>query len=181
MMQRRGNSMGQPPSEKYEKEPWISFFKVKVIEDGCGRPYLVRFSLFQLFGFSLKLHIILRGDQDRELHDHPWTFITLMLAGGYYEETFTPHQTGPYQNRGTIKTWYGPGSLRINRSPHPHRLDLQVEEIYVDEDPEGGVFTRPEISPAVTLVLMFPKKREWGFYTPSGWLNYKLFSPKRDC
>jgi hypothetical protein len=85
---------------------------IRVIRDDCGNPYLVRITFFEVLGYSLKLHAILRSDRDRELHDHPWTFITWMLCGGYTEHTNAGAET--------IK----PGMIRLCRAPHPHRLEL---------------------------------------------------------
>jgi hypothetical protein len=33
--------------------------------------------------FSLRLHHWLHSDDDRHFHDHPWSFITFVIAGGY--------------------------------------------------------------------------------------------------
>ena len=60
--------------------------KVGAIVNHCGDPYLVRLELFSLLGWSLKLHVFLRSDEDEELHDHPWSFWTLVLAGEYREQ-----------------------------------------------------------------------------------------------
>lgn len=35
---------------------------------------------------SVRIHHILRADQDRELHDHPWNARTIILRGWYREE-----------------------------------------------------------------------------------------------
>ena len=37
--------------------------------------------------FSIRLHHIVRPDADRHLHDHPFNFRTIVLAGGYMEQT----------------------------------------------------------------------------------------------
>lgn len=34
---------------------------------------------------SIRVHQILRADQDRHLHDHPWNARSVILAGGYRE------------------------------------------------------------------------------------------------
>jgi hypothetical protein len=35
---------------------------------------------------SIRIHHIMREDQDRDLHDHPWNARTIVLRGGYSEE-----------------------------------------------------------------------------------------------
>lgn len=37
------------------------------------------------FGWSFYLHLFLRSDDDRALHDHPWDFWTWLLVNGYRE------------------------------------------------------------------------------------------------
>ena len=77
-----------------------------------GEPYLVRFTVLKLFGWRLKLHVFVRGDEDRCLHDHPWGFWTLILFGGYHEET-----------REGVK-WRRPGSLLYRPAEWSHRVIL---------------------------------------------------------
>jgi len=170
--------------------------KLFVIRNSCGDPYLIRWSFFDLWGYSLKLHIILRSDDDRALHDHPWSFWTLMLSGGYFEHTRKKARitNGQFLVEETERTWIKPGSLRFCRSPHPHRLELAGEPpIARPVDPElqhtviEGFYSpnvKPMFRPAITLVFMLPKKREWGFYTSKGWIKWSEFLrdyTRQDC
>ena len=51
--------------------------------------YMLRFWVVQpsrwTFGLGLRLHIILRSDNDRDMHTHPWWFVSLILRGTYWE------------------------------------------------------------------------------------------------
>lgn len=52
-----------------------------------GQPYLERYYLFQLLGWTFYLHRFVRNDSERHLHDHPWRqAFSLVLAGEYQEE-----------------------------------------------------------------------------------------------
>jgi hypothetical protein len=86
--------------------------KPQVIRNCAGDPYLIRWRLIWTRWFSLYLHHILRSDEDRELHDHPWSFLTVILTAGYTE--LTP--------RG--KAFHPPGSILHRPAPWPHRLIL---------------------------------------------------------
>ena len=49
--------------------------------------YLIRLHLVQTPWFSLMLHWILAPDPVRHLHDHPVSFWSLVVRGGYVERT----------------------------------------------------------------------------------------------
>lgn len=49
--------------------------------------YLDRLTLITTPWFSIKLHRIYRPDQQRDLHNHPWCFFSLVLWGWYTENT----------------------------------------------------------------------------------------------
>lgn len=61
-----------------------------------GETYMERYWLFNpypypeekrenWFPISIRIHHIMRKDEDRELHDHPWNARTIILQGGYIE------------------------------------------------------------------------------------------------
>lgn len=153
--------------------------KCKVIHDDCDDPYLIRFTIFELFGFSLKLHTIIRSDRERELHDHPWSFFSLILTGGYHEETPVNPKTYKFGNQ-TQKKWMGPWTFRFVKAPYPHRLDLGRELPANTTGDTEWIASFPE-RPCVTLVFMLPKFREWGFYSKLGWLHHKKYINGREC
>ena len=131
----------------------------RVVPDHCGRPYLVR---YYLRGGAderpaIYLHHILRSDEDRDLHDHPWPFTSLVLLGGYWEEEPWIEGTTPETWRSfTARTWRGPLSVIRHQAKDYHRVIL-------------GDVDRP----AWTLVFRGPRERRWGFRTKSGWVHWK--------
>lgn len=53
-----------------------------------NRPYLLRWWLIpRNRWFNVYLHCILRSDDDRALHDHPWANCSIILGGRYWEVT----------------------------------------------------------------------------------------------
>lgn len=60
----------------------------RVIYDRNGRtPYLSRWTLLRTRHLRVFLHRFHRGDDELELHNHPWRWAaSLILAGGYLEE-----------------------------------------------------------------------------------------------
>ena len=83
----------------------------RVIYDRDGEtPYMIRYHLFfreksehlennVRLPFNAYLHKIVLSDEPI-LHDHPWSWGTFIISGGYHEHT----------PEGTF--WRGPGSMR---------------------------------------------------------------------
>lgn len=97
----------------------------------------------------LCLHRFLRSDQGH-LHDHPWSFVSLVLRGGYYE-------TRPSAAGGFAIRWRGRGGIAYRRATDLHRVELFPDSRH------GQAPTRDMADPVWTLVLMFPRVRQWGF------------------
>lgn len=112
----------------------------KVIEGVDGSPYLSRWTLLD-FGDDhgrVYLHRFHRGDEDQELHTHPWAWAaSLILIGGYVE----------YRRLGEGVGWKAlrPGQINVFLADTAHRIEL------VDGD-------------AWTLVFAGPIVGSWGFW-----------------
>lgn len=60
--------------------------KRRDIADCDGNPYLTRWTLFSIGEwFEIYFHKFHTSDEDRCLHDHPWSFISILLNSGYWE------------------------------------------------------------------------------------------------
>lgn len=105
--------------------------------------YLVRWTFLTLFGWRLRLHKIVREDNDTCLHDHPWTFIGVVFRGGYVEEV-------PDDRGGFKRVHRKPLSFFYHRPEFSHRIA---------EVAEGGSWT---------LLLCGPPVRPWGFISRLG-------------
>ena len=96
-------------------------------------------------GCNVYLHEILRSDDDRALHDHPWDNTSYLLDGSYIEVT----PEGEFLREA--------GSIVHRAATDAHRLVV----------PEGGR--------AVSLFMTGPAIREWGFHCPRGWRPWREF------
>lgn len=126
-----------------------------------GSLYMERYWLFRTRWCSAKIHGIHTPDLDRAMHDHPWSFISLVLRGAYIEtrpldpympDFFSIGDFGDFGERCT-EHYRGAGSVAFRRYSDRHRITL--------------VATWEEI-PVWTLFITFPKRQAWGFYTPEG-------------
>ncbi len=124
-----------------------------------GQHYMKRWKFMPDWLPGFRLHKILISDQGPELHDHPFSFITFILRGGYYE----------YLNNGT-KIWHGPGSILIRPAETMHRIELEYSHL------RGYGLERP----AWTFVLRSRYFREWGFLTLLGkWQHWSEFMQEK--
>ncbi len=62
-------------------------FEKKVIVNCAHDPYLHRWYVLRSERIGLFIHKFVRSDEDRALHDHPWSFIVIPLWGGYIEHS----------------------------------------------------------------------------------------------
>ncbi len=140
-------------------------FKHRVIENSCGEPYLIRY--FVRGGSAshdgekgaksaVYLHHIIRSDEDRVLHDHPWKFTSLILWGGYVE--VLPHMRG-YEKTYREVVYKAPAVVK-HEAEDSHRLILE--------------------KPAWTLVFRGPKVRGWGFHADGRWVPWAEYTTSAD-
>lgn len=140
-------------------------------------PYMIRWNLLSTPWFGIKVHKILISDEACN-HDHPWSFVTFILKGGYFETTLNWQNKRsqflfagfnmPLGQKCQWVTWRGPGSILYRPAYMAHRLDLK-------KDKNGKPI------PAITFVINFKRTREWGFLTPMGWVHWENYSSSNRC
>lgn len=120
-----------------------------------GSRYMRRWLFGSTNSWGIRIHCIERSDADRELHDHPFWFVSFILSGGYYEHT-------PDGRR----TWYGPGSIVFRSADTLHRLELAQESV-------------ARYTPAWTFVIRGRYARLWGFLDAGIWTTWQKFVGQR--
>lgn len=122
-----------------------------ITERDSNIPYLVRYYVFlkdrKNFPFNITLHKVLVSDEP-VLHDHPWSYATFIIKGGYWENT----------PKGRL--WRGPGHFRYRKASDTHWLEL-------NKDKNGN-----EI-PCWSLFFMGRKAGAWGFIKNGNWIHNK--------
>lgn len=110
--------------------------------------------------FNVYLHQVLRDDDARALHDHPWLNLSIILRGGYIEHTIEP---GGIHRR----TFRAPGSIKLRLPSSAHRLELPWGDLL---DPDAKV-------ECWSLFITGPNVRSWGFHCPDkGWVHWREFT-----
>lgn len=113
-------------------------------------PYLRRwFLLPRNDACNIYLHEIRHDDIDLALHDHPYDFESTILRGSYLEH----RQSFDGKPAHAI---YKTGDRNVKRAESLHRLQVL----------DGPVWT---------LLITGPRRREWGFETPDGWVHWEEF------
>lgn len=127
---------------------------------GHDRPYMHRWWVIpRNRWFNIYLHKIIRSDDDRALHDHPWRNCSILLQGSYVE--ISP-ATLPYAfGDPTVVKVRRAGSVVMRRAVQPHRLEI------VD-------------GPVISLFFTGRNVRDWGFYANHGWVHWKEFTDPDD-
>lgn len=141
----------------HSKTTFARAHDVRIPFDPSVSPYMLRWwKIPRNPFFNMYFHHVLRSDDDRALHDHPWFSFSIVLQGGYFEHTIL---AGGVHS----KIWYGPGSVKFRRAGKcAHRLELAQ-----DEDYDLGY---PEL-PAKTIFITGPVLRRWGFHAQQRWVD----------
>ncbi len=107
---------------------------------------------------NARIHHILRSDNDRALHDHPWDSISIILKGGYWEILPLEQSQHPeLDSQRFQRIWRKPGDVVSRKAGDRHRI---------------------EVEPGTTswsLFFMGPLRQQWGFYSNEGkvyWREY---------
>lgn len=111
---------------------------------------------------AVYIHRFVRSDDDRALHDHPWSNCSIVLDGLYIEHRIL---AGGVQTR----TQRGPGDVVFRMAKTAHRVELPTAvELGVRDD-------AVEVLQPITLFITGFKTRTWGFHCPNGWRRYTDF------
>lgn len=135
------------------------------------------------------LHKMSAPDPGIDLHDHPWWFASLVLQGGYIEERAASRESPRHAQLADA-----PHESTIELEPGnvvPFTDELRETLGFGDDPPRprGVVYARrrgsvrtmrldeshriTQLTSSIcwTLVMHGPRRRRWGFFLPSGWVD----------
>lgn len=124
---------------------------------GLADPYMLRWWVIpRNRWFNIYLHEVIRSDDDRALHDHPWLNASLLIHGCYYEHTI---RAGGIHKRRLVRA----GDVVMRRAKAAHRLEVIAGK------------------QAVSLFITGPVIRSWGFHCPeAGWRHWEDFTAPKN-
>lgn len=113
--------------------------------------HIIRLHFIKTPWFAIDLHWIMKPDPEPFLHDHPVSFLSIILKGWYrdYQVDYTKDFR---ELRDNYHDWF-------NYIPATFNWRHQINEV-------SG-------NGCLTICFMGPKTREWGFHTDNGWKYWK--------
>jgi hypothetical protein len=117
--------------------------------------YLRRLRAILTPPFGIYIHWIFEPDADRDPHDHPRPFISVILRGCYAEDIYPYAKDRNFSTRRRVwKRW----------SVHRMRIGMAHKIVLIQPD-------------TISLLLVGRKgKRDWGFYTAAGFVPQREYS-----
>ncbi len=139
-------------------------FKSRLIVPDCpigmrGRPLLTRYFIFRSKWLGIFLHQFHRSDVD-DFHDHPWSFITILLSSGYFEHIPAKSWFKGNFDRGHDRFWRQRFSILYRPATFRHFVELPQHY-------DGSE------TPVWTMVIRFRRIREWGFIIRGEWIPWR--------
>ncbi|HBH37610.1 MAG TPA: hypothetical protein DDX06_04415 [Curvibacter sp.] len=125
---------------------------------------------------SVRIHHIMRPDQDRDLHDHPWNARTIVLRGWYMEERLK--SACSLQQLADCTQIYAPirneglGRVRLPRRAVFRRTQGYTGRLLfgqyhrISEVSDGGVWT---------LFITWKKRGDWGFLVDGEKVHWRTY------
>lgn len=127
---------------------------IREIRSRTGGLHFRRWRILETRWFNIYLHHIAKSDADKDPHSHPWSFLTLILCGGYVQFI-----------RGSFGINYyipcRPGTLHDLKMDEYHKIRL--------------------VKPTWTLVFTGQRHNEdWGYWTKSGFVQHEQYRKEKN-
>lgn len=128
-------------NQKPNSKRWEFFTKITIKQNPTDKiPMLIRYRIAQTPLGGWYIHHHFRPDADRDCHDHPWVFRSIVLSGYYNEEYRTIDNLAP-----ALYTHDKTNGWRTFPLHRAHRITFVAPNTW-------------------TLLFVGPKRRDWGFW-----------------
>lgn len=141
--------LGRESSASHRRWAFWPYRQFDLVRATDGATYLTRWWIFACPWGGIALHRMTASDARPTLHDHPFSFVSVVLRGGYDEDRLDPRtmKVAPHVVRRV-------NLVRAGIDAHSIRHLLRV--------------------PTWTLLLVGRHLRTWGFWEPTEYLNADL-------
>lgn len=133
-------------------------------------PLMLRWTLIERPSFKVMVHRFLPNMRDIDPHDHPASFVTVVLRGGYLDEQ--PCDCIEENSYGSLAEVYRQNRLTCPRCGGAEviRQHVRAPSIHFRAATHAHL-TQTGRRGAWTLVVMGPKRRAWGFWRRGRWFS----------
>lgn len=132
-------------------------------------PQTYRWVIFNWRGWQLCLHKWWRSDEDRALHDHKASNISVILSRQGFAEIVRQRVLIPCDITRTGDAWANQDVVRKRWPLVPYYRHAETPHRVVLFDKR----------PVWSLWFRFPPRRRWGFHCPKGWVDADVFLSQR--
>lgn len=122
-----------------------------------GQVYLRRLRIISTPWFAVYLHNINEADTGRHPHDHPWTFYSWVLCGGYWEEVWPTEQHFDLEIP-PLQLSHNRGSIHKMSIESAHKIMLATDGL-------------------TTIIFAGKRQRKFRFWTPKGKIPWDKMRP----
>jgi hypothetical protein len=144
----------------------MGFFCVKEIRSKAGELHFKRWRIIETPWFNIYIHKICQSDKDKDPHDHPWNYRTIILKGAYKEmlcQTYEDTSTGESIrriHRISVKEFHRWNSVK-RKWYDGHKIELIS-------------------APVWTLVITGKHRGVWGYITDKGWVDSLTYRQQKN-
>jgi hypothetical protein len=143
-----------------------AFMQRQVIKCQDGLDYLIRWRVVQTPWFAVYLHDLLEPDSARDPHDHPWTFWSVILRGGYVEKIWEQDPQLGVGGFHRVVGWWSRSYRRRWLAGSVHKMTMDKAHMIQ--------FVQPGTR---SLIICGPRRRTWGFWTEEGFVPWTEYRP----
>lgn len=146
-----------PNGTKGKQSPKWAFWQRFMIPCLNGEDYLFRLRIFDTPWLGVYLHDIFEPDGDRDPHNHPWPFISIVLRGGYVEVV---HEEPEQEMSGV-----SPANpiMKVHKRFSVHRMG--------GDNAHRIIKAQPGLKTLIIRGRRLPKG--WGFFTREGYVPWQ--------
>lgn len=137
-----------------KQSPQWAFWQRFLIPCENGEQYLARLRILDTPWFGIYLHDIFEPDGDRDPHNHPWSFLSIVLRGRYVERVYPLPE---YDLGQVVQKSHGRFSI--------HRMDT--------ESAHRIVYAATGLKTLIIRGRRNPKG--WGFFTRHGYVPWQRY------
>lgn len=149
--------------EAHKECKWSFFGKITIKNPTSGDPYLTRYIIARTPFFRIFLHRFHQPDPDRDVHNHPWRALSVIIRGGY-TELVVPDAIR--DGRGVIASVRDQYAVTQWGRWWPKINQLKEHEYHRITDILPGTWT---------LVFGGPYFRDWGFLVDGEHIDWRTY------